>query len=56
MRSAPSSAPASAPPPQAAPPRRHPAQFGTIVWGMPLLALCGFVALTRFGPGVDAVV
>ncbi|MFB2596426.1 hypothetical protein ACEXQE_01395 [Herbiconiux sp. P17] len=34
--------------------RPHPAQFGTIVWGMILLALCGFVALTQFGPGVDA--
>ena len=34
--------------------RPHPAQFGTIVWGMLLLALCGFVGLTQFGPGVDA--
>ncbi|SDY55228.1 hypothetical protein [Herbiconiux ginsengi] len=34
--------------------RPHPAQFGTIVWGMLLLALCGFVALAQFGPGIDA--
>jgi hypothetical protein len=34
--------------------RPRPAQFGTIVWGLLLLALCGFVAITQFGPGVDA--
>ncbi|WP_382309979.1 hypothetical protein [Herbiconiux sp. UC225_62] len=43
---------APAPADQAA--RPHPAQFGTIVWGMLLLGLCGFVALAQFGPGIDA--
>ncbi|MCS5717990.1 hypothetical protein N1027_07550 [Herbiconiux sp. CPCC 205763] len=47
----PTAAPA---PPADAAKRPRPAQFGTIVWGMLLLALCGFVALAQFGPGVDA--
>jgi hypothetical protein len=34
--------------------RAHPAQFGTIVWGFLLLALCAVVAITQFGPGLDA--
>jgi hypothetical protein len=47
-----------APPSAAAPAptgrRAHPAQFGTIVWGFLLLALCAVVAITQFGPGLDA--
>jgi hypothetical protein len=44
--------PAATPDPAARRPR--PAQFGTIVWGFLLLALCAFVGITQFGPGLDA--
>ncbi|MCS5734489.1 hypothetical protein [Herbiconiux daphne] len=47
-------APTAAVPGPPAPARPHPAQFGTIIWGILLLALCGFVALSQFGPGLDA--
>ncbi len=34
--------------------RKQSPQFGTMVWGILLLGLCGFVALAQFGPGIDA--
>jgi hypothetical protein len=53
--SAPAPGPAPGPAPAPAEAKRpRPAQFGTIVWGLLLLGLCGFVAISQFGPGVDA--